>query len=483
VASVVIFVFDGLQAELVTPELMPRLSSFTAEGVRLERHQPVFPTVTRVNASSIVTGCFPGTHGLPGNRSWIPEYHPTETMNAMRPEFLELRERAGRVLLVPTLAELLAAHGRDYIAVGIGSTGQSFVHHPNGDDATHGATVHPEYALPSHHSEALFNRFGRWPDQALPNTARIERLIDVATHLIEQRDPAVTLLWCSEPDGSQHASPLNSPRVHDAVRAADAGFGRLLDNLEASGRSEDTSVIVTCDHGHSTVDALVPVEALLAEAGFAPPGAPGGVIAADNGGAVLLYVPDRELAVVDRLATYLMAQHWAGPILTAADRYGAVEGTHPTALVGLEGPRGPDLAVSFSWEDRPNEHGQPGYVYASGGKPGQGQHGSMSPRELRTFTAARGPAFRSAEAVSATTGHPDLAPTVLRILGLDPPPHMDGRVITEALAAATSDAAPPAEEHTATRTLEGGAYTQRLLVAPTTRAAHLVEASSEFVED
>ena len=121
---VVIFVFDGLQAELVTPELMPRLAAFTTEGVKLERHQPVFPTVTRVNASSIVTGCFPGAHGLPGNRSVIPEFSATESMNAMRPEFLELRERAGRVLLVPTLAELLAERGLEYIATGIGSTGQ-----------------------------------------------------------------------------------------------------------------------------------------------------------------------------------------------------------------------------------------------------------------------------------------------------------------------------------------------------------------------
>jgi membrane-anchored protein YejM (alkaline phosphatase superfamily) len=39
----VIFVFDGLQAELVTPELMPRLAAFADEGVRLTHHQPVFP--------------------------------------------------------------------------------------------------------------------------------------------------------------------------------------------------------------------------------------------------------------------------------------------------------------------------------------------------------------------------------------------------------------------------------------------------------
>jgi arylsulfatase A-like enzyme len=478
---VVIFVFDGLQAELVTPELMPRLSAFAAGGVRFERHQPVFPTVTRVNASSIVTGCFPGTHGLPGNRSLIPEYHPTESMNAMRPEFLELRERAGQVLLVPTLAELLAEHGLDYIATGIGSTGQSFVHHPNGDAAARGATIHPEFALPLGLSEELFERFGAWPAASLPNTARIERLIDVTTqYVLEQRDPAVALLWCSEPDGSQHGSLLNSPRVHGAVRAADAGFGRLLDHIEAFGRSEETNVIVTCDHGHSTVDAIVPLPELLAEAGFAPPGAPGGVVVAGNGGAALLYVPDGNAEVVDRLATYLMGEYWAGPIL-AADRF-EVEGTHPTSLVGLDGERGPDIALSFSWDDRPNEHGQPGYAYVSAGPVGQGQHGSMSPRELRTYTVAAGPAFRPATSVASVTGHPDLAPTVLRVLGLEPPPHMDGRVIEEALVDGADGAVPHPDQHVASRVIDRGEYTQRLTVAPARRGGHLVDARADVLE-
>lgn len=481
-SRVVIFVFDGLQAELVTPELMPRLSAFADAGVRLTQHQPVFPTVTRVNASSIVTGCFPGTHGLSGNRSVVPEYSQTESMNAMRPEFLALQERGGTVLLVPTLAELLAEHGLEYIATGIGSTGQSFVHHPNGADAQLGATIHPEYALPLGLSEELFARFGAWPDRSLPNTARIERMVDVVTqYVLEERDPAVALLWCSEPDGSQHGSPLNSPRVHDAARAADAGFGRLLDYIEASDRADETNVIVTCDHGHTTVEALVPLEALLLDAGFAPPGEAGGVVVADNGGAALLYVPDQDADVVQRLVSYLMPEHWAGPILVA-DRFGAIEGTHPTSLVGLDGPRGPDVAVSFSWDDRENEHGQPGYAYAASGRPGQGQHGSMSPWELRTFTVAGGPAFRREATVEGVTGHPDLAPTVLRVLGLDAPAHMDGRVIEEALVDGLEASAPAPADHEVTLTFDGGAYTQRLSVAPSQGGGRLVSATAEYRE-
>jgi len=480
VTRTVVFVFDGLQAELVTPELMPSLTAFAASGVRFQSHQPVFPTVTRVNASSIVTGCFPGTHGLSGNMSIIPDFSPTEPMNAMKPEFDRLQANGGQVLLVPTLAELLAARDLEYVAIGIGSTGQSFVHHPNGQDAERGATIHPQYTLPVPLFRQLTERFGPWPEAALPNSARIEHLIHVTTeYVLAERDPAVTLIWCSEPDGSQHGTPLNSPTVHEAVRAADDGFGRLLTWLQHSGRVDDTNVIVTCDHGHTTVSEVIPVAELLLQVGFAPPGEPGGVTVASNGGSALFYIHDRDPAVADHLVEFLTAQPWAGPLL-AAPRLGDIRGTLPTSLVGLDGHRGPDLALSFAWNDRVNEHGAVGHAFVAGGPVGQGQHGSMSPQELRTFTAARGPDYKSDLSIATPTGHPDLAPTILRTLGLEAPEHMDGRVIEEALVGGVAESR-PTRDHIASRTTARGTYMQRLTVSPATNGGHLLWADARFV--
>ena len=476
----VVFVFDGLQAELVTPELMPNLSVFAASGVRFQSHQPVFPTVTRVNAASIVTGCFPGTHGLSGNMSVIPEWSLHEPMNAMKPEFERLRASGGRVLLVPTLAELLAEQDLEYIATGIGTTGQSFVHHPNGGDAALGASIHPQYTLPTSLYRHLAARFGSWPDAALPNVARIEHLIHVTTeYVLGERDPAVALIWCSEPDGSQHGTPLNSPTVHDAVRAADDGFGRLLSWLDQNDRAADTNVIVTCDHGHTTVSEVIPIAELLLQVGFAAPGQPGGIIVAGNGGSALFYIPDRNAAVADRLAEFLVAQLWAGPLLSAA-RLGPIRGALPTSLIGLEGPRGPDLAFSFAWNERVNHHGAVGHAFVAGGSVDQGQHGSMSPQELRTFTVARGPDFKSNVSVATPTGHPDLAPTILHTLGLEIPHHMDGRVLHEALVDGPV-ASLDTKDHIASRAVAGGTYMQHLTIAPATRGGHLLWADARFV--
>ena len=51
-----LIVLDGLRPDYVTPELMPNLHALGQRGVVMTRHHAVYPTVTRVNASSISTG-------------------------------------------------------------------------------------------------------------------------------------------------------------------------------------------------------------------------------------------------------------------------------------------------------------------------------------------------------------------------------------------------------------------------------------------
>ena len=91
---VVVVVFDGLQPGQVTPRLMPNLARFAAEGVVGDNHHAVFPTVTRANVASIVTGCQPGANGLTGNMLVIPEYDPHRAVNALEPELSRAAARA-----------------------------------------------------------------------------------------------------------------------------------------------------------------------------------------------------------------------------------------------------------------------------------------------------------------------------------------------------------------------------------------------------
>ena len=431
-ASVVIAVFDGLQPAQVTPELMPNLSALASGGVTFANHHAVFPTVTRANASSIVTGMTPGGHGLSANTLLVREFDAARPIPALEPQLAQVAQKTGRVLLAPTLGQILSGHGLEYVAIGTGTSGNAYLQNPTAE-STGGATIHPDFTLPHRLHEDIIGRFGAWPDEALPNLPRLARAAKIMTeYIIPERAPAVSLIWLSEPDKSQHAAPVGSRESNDAVRGADEQFGVLMDWLERAGRAEDTDVMVVSDHGYSTISAVVNVESQVREAGFPPGGEPGAVVMAQNGGTVLFYAEEGDYATGQRLIVWLMEQEWCGTV-TVADALSGIQGTLPAALVGLEGPRGPDVAMSFRWSRGANEAGYVGRVYSTSGGRGRGQHGSMGRSELRNVLFARGPHFKQATTLNTPSGNTDLAPTILRVLGIDHGHRMDGRVLEEAL--------------------------------------------------
>ena len=100
-----LIVLDGLRPDYVRPSLMPALYGFGRRGVLMTRHHAVYPTVTRVNASSISTGSYPETHGLLGNSVFFPRVDParflstSERANLLRVEDVE----SDRLLTATTL--------------------------------------------------------------------------------------------------------------------------------------------------------------------------------------------------------------------------------------------------------------------------------------------------------------------------------------------------------------------------------------------
>ena len=283
-------------------------------------------------------------------------------------------------------------------------------------------------------------------------------------YVVADRGPALSLIWCSEPDASQHYRGVGSVQAERALVDADREFGNLLKWLRETGRDADTNVVVLSDHGYSTVARTVDVGAFLESAGFPAGDRPGGVVAVPNGGAVLFYVHRRDPETADRLAAFLMDQAWCGA-LVAAEAVGPIEGTLPAALVGAEGARAPDLAMSFAWDSKPSSGGYAGHVPSTGSH--VGDHGSLSKQEVNNVLVARGPSFKDGVSIRTPSANTDISPTILRILGLSGAEGMDGRVLEEALAEgpAESGIAWETSVHTAERTLGTRAYRQSITVS------------------
>src|SRR5690349_9266209 len=112
-SSRVVFVCcDGLGRDWVRRETTPVLHDIGSGSLWCEAHSAVFPSVTRVSAASVSTGCVPGRHGLHGNRMGLIEEGKIVVRDVGSPDFrMHMRRATGRTLLVPSLAERVAGAG------------------------------------------------------------------------------------------------------------------------------------------------------------------------------------------------------------------------------------------------------------------------------------------------------------------------------------------------------------------------------------
>lgn len=440
---IVIAAFDGLQPSQVTSRRMPVVSALAIGGVRFLHNHAVFPTVTRANSATLVTGVTPGKHGLTANKSIFPEYSKTEVVDALVPKLDEInRLTGGGLLFTPTIGELISHHGLRWVSVVGGTSGNAFVQHPNAGDFD-GVVIHPEFTNPPSHHDEILSRFGEWPAKEAPAAKLVTRTADVAiNYAIDGLNADVLLIWFPEPDTSQHAFGIDSPEAQEMYSLADAQLGRILDAIKGRGGNPD--VMIVSDHGYSTITSVIDVQLELTNAGFGsesdspiPEGVSDadrqGIIVAENGGSVLLYVPEKKQQLTQRLLKWLSTQAWVGAIAADVVNPGT-EGIVALSDIGLTGERAPDIAVTMRSDQtsQPAPHARSGA--ATGGKLGAGSHGGGSPAELHNTLIASGPSFRSGVDSKLASGNIDIAPTVLELLNLPIPDHFDGRVLCEALA-------------------------------------------------
>ena len=459
-----VIVVDGLRPDYVTPELMPRLVRLGRRGIVFNAHHSVFPTVTRVNASSIATGAYPETHGLLGNTVYIPAVNATTGLDTGSRENLEAIGRAnGPLLTAPSLGEMLTAAGKTLLAVGSGTSGAAFLlNHTVGT----GAVIHQEFTRPASLSAHVLETLGPVPPHSMPNAALNTRAIDAYLTLgLDELRPDVTLMWISDPDTTAHNKGIGSETTNESLRLVDAGIGRIEDAVQAKGLADRTNLIVTSDHGFSTHTGALKLAALVAP--FArplPDGSPDIVVAE---GAVH-FRARADAARVAAIVVMLQREPAVGAIFTRSAPGGGAEGVVPGTLsfgvARWNHARSAEILVSANWTPEKNEAGYEGKTADSG----VAGHGTSSPYDVHNTLIAAGPDFREHAVSDVPTGNVDLAPTLLRLLGLEIPASMAGRVIDEAMRNGPSIASIGVDRVTETVRTPDGRYA---LTAHLSRAA------------
>src|SRR5713101_5697296 len=301
---VIVFVWDGLRADDVTPDNMPNYFALARSGVVFADHHSVYPTFTMINSASIATGTYPAVHGFYGNVVYAPNARGRNAkgteIDFSAPAFIEdfgvveaVRDSyQGRLTLVSTM--LQAAQAKGLTTVAIGKFGAAFI-----QDYKRGGIILDEdaamplgfakelqqagYPLPRNSGNAyeagalmLANDNGD-PTAPIP----IQRLRDGQTanpldrtgalsrrgfayltevfvnYILPNKKPDLTIFWSKEPDATSHAYGPGTYNSIDATRMNDEILRRVVEKLRQLGWEQTTDIIITQDHNHSTVSGDV----------------------------------------------------------------------------------------------------------------------------------------------------------------------------------------------------------------------------------
>ena len=523
--NVILFVADGLRGAMVDDATAPNMAQLARQGVHFRNGHSLFPTFTTANASAMATGHYFGDTGDYSNTIYtgfpVPGAAGSVTPFIENDQVLgDLDQHFGDYLDEPTILQLAREAG--YGTAALGKLGPTLIFDHAArtgtptvvlDDATgteKGIPLAPEVAsrlaaagLPAATPGRGDN--GRAGNATTPgtlsaNVTQQDYFAAAATRVVlpmlaERGKPFVMVYWSRDPDGSQHntGDSLNQlvpgvagPTSLAGIRNADENLGRLRAALDQLGLSATTNIVVTADHGFSTISkasATSPAaRASYADvpAGFLPPGfvgidiahaldlplrdpdnggaevKPGShgkfanaligddparpkVVVATNGGSDLIYLPDGDKALAGKVVDALMAQDYTSGVFVDS-RLGPIPGTLPLSAIALEGASVlPQPAVVVSFRSFDTVCGDPmrcGVEVADTSlQQGQGMHGSFSRSDTWNFMAVAGPDFRAGVVDPAPASNADVGRTVAHLMGLQPRDKgkLVGRVLGEAL--------------------------------------------------
>ncbi len=524
--NVLLFVADGLRPGMVNERTAPNMTALMNRGIRFTNTHSLFPTFTTANASAMATGHMLGDTGDFSNTIYTGFQVPGAG-DSLTP-FLESDPVLGDVdehfsgdyLDEETI--LKAARTAGFATATIGKLGPALIFDHTDRTGTQTVVMDDMTGRPGGIplSDVVKQRLdvahlaaqaptrganGQSGNNVTAGTlaANVEQqnwFADAATGAVmpmfkEGGKPFAMVFWSRDPDGTQHNQGdslgrlmpgINGPTSLAAIKNVDDDLGKLLAGLKAQGLDADTDVILTSDHGFSTISkesatswsasqTFTGVTAKQVPPGFlavdlahdlgmtlydpdaksaqlaagefpskgngligSDPAKPDIVIAA-NGGSDLVYLPNGDKALAAKVVAALSKQDYVSGLFVA-DSLGSIPGTLPLSAIALNGTAVtpmPAIAVNFrSFSLGCADPTTCGVEIADTGlQQGQGMHGSFSRADTRNIMGAAGPSFRTGFVDAAPASNADIGKTVASLLGLKIANKgtLMGRTLTEAM--------------------------------------------------
>jgi predicted AlkP superfamily pyrophosphatase or phosphodiesterase len=396
--------YDRLAGKIHISNL-PRLRR---EGSYAEGVVGVYPTVTYPSHTTIITGRMPAEHGIYSNlSSREPGKNPEDWFWFTK------------AIKVPTLWDEARAHhmttGTVFWPVTAGAPVDWDV--PEIWDAQKPLVVDPiyvaKYATPGLLFDALLEIGPPLPGQELDVTRT-----RLATFILKKHKPNLMLVHLVDLDEEEHHSGPDSPQAAATLEKIDGHIGELLAADQAAGLADSTDVFIVSDHGFLPVETEIKPNVLLVKAGLLTADEKGHITGGRiatvaNDGSFFVYWPESEelRSKVEEALKPLFDQGvlWAVLGRTALKELAA----EPAAQMALEATTGYAFSNSAAGD------------LLEKGENTTGTHGYLPFRqELEASFIAWGPDIRSGVDLH-TIRMTEIAPTILKALGIDDPEFCD----------------------------------------------------------
>jgi predicted AlkP superfamily pyrophosphatase or phosphodiesterase len=396
--------YDRLAAKIHISNV-PRLRR---EGSYAEGVVGIYPTVTYPSHTTIITGRMPAEHGIYSNlSSREPGKNPEDWFWFTK------------AIKVPTLWDEARAHhmttGAVFWPVTAGAPIDWDV--PEIWDPQKPLVVDPiyvaKYATPGLLFDAVLEIGPPRPGEEL-DVIRTH----LATFILKKHKPNLLLVHLLDLDEAEHHFGPDSPQAAATLEKIDGHIGELLAADQAAGLADSTDVFLVSDHGFLPVETEIKPNVLLVKAGLLTADEKGHITGGRiatvaNGGSFFIYWPESEelRSKVDEALKPLRDQGVLWAVLErAALKELAAEPAVQMALDAMTGYAFSNSAVGNWLEKKENT---------------TGTHGHLPFRhELEASFIAWGPDIRSGVDLH-TIRMTEIAPTILKALGIDDPEFCD----------------------------------------------------------
>ncbi len=372
---VILVSLDGFRWDYVERFRPPHLERFIAGGVRAESMLSSYPSKTFPNHYTIATGMYPDHHGLVDNSYF--DRGKNALYGIGKREVVEDGSWYGGTPIW-VHAEKSGMKSASFFFVGSEADVQG---------------VRPSY----------YYRY----DGSIPNEERVRQVLRWLELPKPERPRFVALYFSDMDDVGHRYGPNADDKLREKLMPLDDVLGKLFDGIRETGLP--VNVVIVSDHGMSpvSVDQLLAVEQIEDERRYRT---------VNNGALAHIYLHEG----VEAEAVY--------SDLKAGEKHYRVYRTAEVPYFEMP-PRNPRWGEFIVIPD-------PGHYFVnartmalrrSAGPKEIGEHGfDPEDRNMHGIFYAAGPAFRQGIAISSFKNI-HVYPLICRVLGLDVPPHIDGR--------------------------------------------------------